>query len=75
MNDLYDINFQSNSEFCEIRIRYNVIHDWSTVDHLKKWSILEFTIILNVRKLCDKVLPNYFLSRRHAQMRFTNDFK
>jgi hypothetical protein len=26
MNDLYDIKFQSNVGFCEIRIRYNVMN-------------------------------------------------
>jgi hypothetical protein len=43
MHGLYDINFKSNGEFCKIRIRYNVIYNWSTIDHLIKWSILEFT--------------------------------
>jgi hypothetical protein len=41
---LYETNFQCNSEFCEIHIRYNIIHNWSTVDHLMKWSILEFVL-------------------------------
>jgi hypothetical protein len=27
MDALYDINFQSNSKFCEIYIHYTVIHD------------------------------------------------
>jgi hypothetical protein len=36
MNNLYDINFQSNVEFYEIRIRYHVIHNWFTIDYLKK---------------------------------------
>jgi hypothetical protein len=36
MNYLYDINFQFNGEFDKIRIRYNVIHDWSIINHLKK---------------------------------------
>jgi hypothetical protein len=34
MDDIYDINFQFTGRFCEIRIRYNVIHDWSTINHL-----------------------------------------
>jgi hypothetical protein len=38
MYGLYDINFQSKGEFYKIRIRYNVIHNWSTMNHLKKWS-------------------------------------
>jgi hypothetical protein len=42
MHNLHDINFQSNGGFYKIRFRYNIIHDWSTIDHLKKWSILEF---------------------------------
>jgi hypothetical protein len=42
MDDLYETNFQSNGEFCKIRIRYSVIRKWSTMDHLMKWSILEF---------------------------------
>jgi hypothetical protein len=33
MDDLYDINFQSNGGFYEIYIRYNSIYDWSTMDH------------------------------------------
>jgi hypothetical protein len=46
MDDLYDINFQSNDEFYKIRIRYNnVIHNWSIMDHLKNLSILEFSPI------------------------------
>jgi hypothetical protein len=36
MDDLYDINFQSNDEFCEIRIHYNFIHGWFIMNHLKK---------------------------------------
>jgi hypothetical protein len=44
MDDLYDINFQSNGEFCKTRIRYRVIHNWSTIDHLKIWFMLEFFI-------------------------------
>jgi hypothetical protein len=39
MDDLHDINFQSNGRFCEICIRYNVIYDRSTMNHLKKLSI------------------------------------
>jgi hypothetical protein len=27
MDDLYDIKFQYNCEFCKINIRYNVRHD------------------------------------------------
>jgi hypothetical protein len=34
MNNLYDINFQSNDEFYEIHIRYNVIYDWFIVNLL-----------------------------------------
>jgi hypothetical protein len=46
MDDLYDINFQSNDEFYKIQIRYNnVIHNWSIMDHLKNLSILEFSPI------------------------------
>jgi hypothetical protein len=36
MNDLYGKNFKYNGEFCKSRIRYSVIYDWSTIDHLKK---------------------------------------
>jgi hypothetical protein len=46
MHDLYDINFQFSGEFSKIRIRYNVIHDWSTIDNLIKWSILEFAYLI-----------------------------
>jgi hypothetical protein len=42
MNDLYDINYKFNGRFCKIRICYSVIHNWFTMDHLKKWYILEF---------------------------------
>jgi hypothetical protein len=42
MDDLYETNFQSNGRFFEIHIRYRVIHNWSTMNHLMKWSILEF---------------------------------
>jgi hypothetical protein len=42
MDGLYETNFQFNGEFCKIRIRYSVIHNWSTIDHLIKWSILKF---------------------------------
>jgi hypothetical protein len=42
MDDLYDINFQSDGGFCKIRICYSVIKNWSTIDHLMKWFILEF---------------------------------
>jgi hypothetical protein len=35
MDDLYVINFQSNSGFYEIRIHYNVIHNWFTMKHLR----------------------------------------
>jgi hypothetical protein len=38
MDNLYDINFQFNDKFCIIHIRYNVIHNWFTMDHLNKWS-------------------------------------
>jgi hypothetical protein len=41
---LYDINFQSNDEFCEICTRYNVIYDSSAMEYLKKWSILKFSL-------------------------------
>jgi hypothetical protein len=33
MDNLYDINFQSNDQFYKIHIRYNNINDLSTVDH------------------------------------------
>jgi hypothetical protein len=36
MDDLYHINFESNSGFYEIRIRYNNNHEWFTMNHLKK---------------------------------------
>jgi hypothetical protein len=36
IGDLFDINFQSNNGFYEIRIRNKVIHNWSTIDHLEK---------------------------------------
>jgi hypothetical protein len=42
MDDLYNTHFQSNGEFCKICIRYSVIDNWSTMEHLMKWSILEF---------------------------------
>jgi hypothetical protein len=45
MDNQYETNFQSNSKFCKIRIRYSVIHNWSTIDHLIKWSILEFVML------------------------------
>jgi hypothetical protein len=38
-------NIQSNGEFCKLRIRCNIIRTWSTMDHLVRWSILEFTMI------------------------------
>jgi hypothetical protein len=41
MDDLYDINFQSNGKFCKIRIRYNVIHDLCTIPHLKYSLMLD----------------------------------
>jgi hypothetical protein len=34
MDDLYDINFQSNNKFYKIHIRYNNIDNLLTVDHL-----------------------------------------
>jgi hypothetical protein len=34
-HDLCNINFQSNSGFCKICIRYIVFHEWSTIDRLK----------------------------------------
>jgi hypothetical protein len=33
--DLNNINFQSSGRFCEILIHYKVIHDCSTINHLK----------------------------------------
>jgi hypothetical protein len=44
MDDLNDINFQSNGEFCEIRIHYNKIGHLPTVDHLLRWSTVELAI-------------------------------
>jgi 4-hydroxy-3-methylbut-2-enyl diphosphate reductase IspH len=46
MDNLYDINFQSNSEFYEIYIRYNVIHNWSTMNHLK--NLVRIKIFLSL---------------------------
>jgi hypothetical protein len=37
MYNLYDINFQSNSKICKIRIRYNVIH--SLMHHGMEWIV------------------------------------
>jgi hypothetical protein len=34
INDIYDINFQSNDRFYKIRTRYNIIHDWFIMDNL-----------------------------------------
>jgi hypothetical protein len=34
MDDLYDINFQFDGEFCKIRIRYNNTDHLFTVDYL-----------------------------------------
>jgi hypothetical protein len=34
MDDLYDINFQSNDRFCKIHIRYSGIGHLSMVDRL-----------------------------------------
>jgi hypothetical protein len=48
MDDLYETNFQSNGGFCEIPIRYRVIHNWSTMNHLMKLSFLEFALVLGV---------------------------
>jgi hypothetical protein len=48
MNDLYETNVQSNGGFCEIRICYRVIHNWSTMNHLMKWSILKFAYLYTI---------------------------
>jgi hypothetical protein len=45
MDDICDINFQSNGRFCKIRIRYNVIHVLCTVKDLIKSFILDKTYI------------------------------
>jgi hypothetical protein len=45
MDDLYDMNFQSNDEFCKIRIRYNRINHFSMVDHLRRWSTVALAYI------------------------------
>jgi hypothetical protein len=48
MDDLYYINFQSNDKFYKICNRYKIIHDWSTIDHLKKWCKVEFSYEANI---------------------------
>jgi hypothetical protein len=46
MDDLYDINFQSNNEFCKIHIPYNVIQYSCTMYHLRDMCMLDKTLIL-----------------------------
>jgi hypothetical protein len=48
IDNLYYINFQFNGEFYKIRIYCNIIHNWSTIDHLIRWSILKFPYLLCV---------------------------
>jgi hypothetical protein len=51
IDDLYDINFQSNGGFFKIRIHCNIIRNWSTMNHLARWSILEFTVFIIILTL------------------------
>jgi hypothetical protein len=57
MDDVYDINFQSNSGFCQIRIRYNsIVHGGPLV---KVWSTVTFAVLITYIDLVQLIFSNY----------------
>jgi hypothetical protein len=46
MNDIYDINFQSNDEFCKIRIHCNDIRKWRMVQDLNHLCTIDVASII-----------------------------
>jgi hypothetical protein len=67
MDDLYDINFQSNNEFCKIHIPYNVIQYSCTMYHLRDMCMLDETLILLKRAVlytAKTILANFVNTKK-----------
>jgi hypothetical protein len=45
MDDLYDVNFQSNDKFCKICIRHSSIQDLCSVKDLNDLCLIELVCL------------------------------